>query len=130
MQDFTSLGIELLKYGYRSFSTHQLYCPQHGLLRLNIEVYAERWPCPICGAERECGFLAHGYTRQALPSFNIIVAPARWNWIAESDYLEKPSRERAAHHMRDSQQKRAKAELRKFAAEETRQDSITAAAAD
>lgn len=104
MQAFSSLGIELLKYGYRSFATFQMYCPQHGLLRVNLEIGAGRWPCPICHVERECSPpLAHGYTRQTLPSFDVIVAPARWEWIAEKDYAELPTKavdQQRSHHYR------------------------------
>ncbi len=38
MQDFSSLGIELLKHGYRRFVTRHLFCSAHGLLRINHEV--------------------------------------------------------------------------------------------
>jgi hypothetical protein len=31
-QNFSSLALELLAHGYRNFSIHQMYCPQHGLL--------------------------------------------------------------------------------------------------
>lgn len=108
MQDFSSLGIELLKYGYRSFVTLQMYCTQHGLLRLNLELSAQRWPCPICRVERECSPpLAHGYTKQSLPSFDVIVAPARWGWIAEQDYVEPPTkaidRQRARHYRKNGE---------------------------
>jgi hypothetical protein len=113
-QNFSSLALELLAHGYRSFSTHQMYCPHHGLLRLNLEFADERWPCPACHQERVLSRpIAHGITKQPLPSFDVIVGPCRWNWIAKRDFVEEPQPQgsRARHSPTERMIRQAKAEL-------------------
>jgi hypothetical protein len=88
---FDELGLELLKHGYRRFETRHLYCSNHGLVRLNLEVGAERWPCPICGEERDCSLpLQRGYTRYQLPTFDVVVRRIAWEAVAEDEFHARP----------------------------------------
>jgi hypothetical protein len=140
--------LELLKHGYRHFYTVQLYCVSHGLIRLNLELVAERWPCPLCGIERECGRpLQHGYTRQELPNWNVRVGPINWAGIAESEPAPKERPEKTCYWLTAPMIRTAKAELalaergllteggrlvseRRTSAEETRQDALRCVAGE
>lgn len=65
MQDFSSLGIELLKYGFVSISFVELYCSSCGGWRCAVGQSYPLMPCPACGLIREAAVIASGFTRHA-----------------------------------------------------------------
>ena len=94
MQNFSSLGIELLKYGFRPVVFFECECPDHGSFRFGLAPdlpISDRIACPRCNVPRPCsGILAAGYTRKPLPLEPEHVHRAvRWQWIGEEEYRPK-----------------------------------------
>ena len=94
MQDFSSLGIELLKYGFHPVVFLECECPDHGSFRFGVMPdlqLSDRIACPRCNILRPCsGVLAAGYTRKPLPLEPEQVHRAvHWQWIREQEYRVK-----------------------------------------
>jgi hypothetical protein len=94
MQAFSSLGIELLKFGFHPVVFLECECPEHGTFRFGVMPdlpTGDRIACPRCNVLRHCsGILATGYTRKPLPLEPERVHRAvRWQWIAEEERRPK-----------------------------------------
>jgi hypothetical protein len=91
MQDFSSLGIELLKHGFHPVVFLESECPDHGTFRFGVTPdlpVCDRIACPRCNVLRPCsGVLAAGFTRKPLPlEPERVHGAVRWQWVSEEDY--------------------------------------------
>jgi hypothetical protein len=92
MQDFSSLGIELLNFGFHPVVFLECECPEHGTFRFRVmpeQAIDDRIACPTCNVLRPCsGILAAGYTRKTLLALEPehVYRSARWEWIREEQY--------------------------------------------
>jgi hypothetical protein len=87
MQDFTSLEIELLKFGYRKIYFLETECITCGTWRIAQDAIFERAisvpSCPQCSRRVEPSpILALGFTRRETPFHERIKAPLSVNALA------------------------------------------------
>ena len=93
---FSSLEIELLRYGFHKVFYSEIYCPDHGGWRCAVEESFPVLPCPQCGLLREATAIAVGFARHPgkwerweAP----LSATARASLLAEIDEARKIRRE-------------------------------------
>ena len=75
MQEWTSLQLELLKYGFHRVEYWQFSCPPHGVFRVAVETSQTSYTCPKCRQEYEGKFVVEGLTRRQPPLTELIDRP-------------------------------------------------------
>ena len=73
MERLDGLTFDFFRRGSRPCFYLQLHCSVHGYIRTAVDTKpAERHPCPLCGNTCDSIAIGKGFTRGALPTFEVV----------------------------------------------------------